>query len=79
MAAVYHVYQHDSYNGHLIANCRLELQITRPVTPIYATEQTTVILQIQEHIIGLLAFLFSSYFSNELYYKPLQGLNYLHI
>lgn len=31
MAAVYRVYRHDSYNGHLIANCGLELRITRAV------------------------------------------------
>lgn len=57
MAAVYHVYRHDSYNGHLIASWRLELRITRAVTHIYAKEEAVVILQIQEHIIGLLPFL----------------------
>lgn len=70
MAAMYHVYRHDSYNGHLIANYGLELRITRAVTHIYAIERAVVILQTLEHIIGLLPFLFSSHFSNELYCKP---------
>lgn len=76
MAAMYHVYRHDSYNGPLIANCGLELQTTRAETHIYVIEQAIVNPQTQEHITGLLLLLFSSHFSNELYHKPVQGLNY---
>lgn len=79
MAAMYHVYRHDAYNGHLIANCGPELQITRAATHMYVIEQAIVIPQTQEHIIGLLLLFFSSHFSSELYHKPVRGLNYLRI
>lgn len=38
MAAMYHVYRHDSYNGHFIVNCELEPGTARAGTQIHETE-----------------------------------------
>lgn len=67
MAAMYHVYRHDSYNGHFIANGGLEPATTRAVTHTERTVVATVAF-----------FLSSSSPTSQKKYKTVPGLNYLY-